>query len=173
MDDQWSAQDTTPTKVEAALRELLASRHRVSDSYAPARVVNLVVVVDAQFRGEVENRLRRVGRYHPSRLILCAVTPGRRTMDATVTLSSEVEEPKPGMLAVLRERVELEIGERHLRSLDPVVAPLLVSDIVTIVGTPPGHTEGLERVRRIAATALLDSQDEPVVREALARAAEL
>ena len=31
--------------------------------------MNLVVVVDREFRGEVENRLARVGRYHPSRLV--------------------------------------------------------------------------------------------------------
>jgi hypothetical protein len=51
MDDVWTAQDTSPGKVESALRELLSSRHQLSDSYAPARVINLVVVVDAQFRG--------------------------------------------------------------------------------------------------------------------------
>ena len=31
--------------------------------------MNMVVIVDKDFRGEVENRLQRVGRYHPSRLI--------------------------------------------------------------------------------------------------------
>ena len=48
----------------------------------PARVLNLVVIVDGEFRGEIENRLERVGRYHPSRLVLCAVEPGRTTIDA-------------------------------------------------------------------------------------------
>ena len=43
---------------------------------APARVLNLVVIVDREWRGEILNRLERVGRYHPSRLILCAVEPG-------------------------------------------------------------------------------------------------
>ncbi len=173
MDDVWSARDTSPGAIEKALRELLADRHRQSDAYAPARVLNLVVVVDAQFRGEVENRLRRVGRFHPSRLILCAVTAGRKGMDAVVTLSSEVDDPKPGTLAVLREKVEIEMGERHLAFLDTIVDPLLVSDIVTLAWAPHGHLEGVHRLRRLSAIALLDSQDEPEVREALERAAGL
>jgi glucose-6-phosphate dehydrogenase assembly protein OpcA len=170
MDDIWIRRDTTPGDVEAALRQLLTARHKISESYAPARVLNLVVVVDAQFRGEIVNRLHRVGRYHPSRLILCSVRPGRRKMDALVRLTSDVDDPKPGVLAVLRERVELAIGERHLRSLDSIVDPLLVNDIVTLVWAPHGHLEAVERLRRLAAIVLLDSQDEPEVHEALERA---
>ena len=173
MDDVWIARDTTPSAVEVALREMLSARHKQSESYAPARVLNLVVIVDKQFQGEVGNRLRRVGRYHPSRLILCSVAPGRRKMDAMVTLSSDVDDPKPGDLAVLRERVELAIGERHLQSLDTIVDPLLVGDIVTLAWAPHGHVQGLNRLRRLAAIVLLDSQDEPEVREAMSRAAGL
>jgi glucose-6-phosphate dehydrogenase assembly protein OpcA len=170
MDDVWSERDTTPSAVEAALRQVLTARHRLSDSYAPARVLNVVVIADAQFRGEVINRLLRVGRYHPSRLILCSVTPGRQKMDAVVRLTSDVDDPKPGVLAVLRERVELEIGDHHLRHLDTIVGPLLVSDIVTLAWAPHGHVEGVNQLRRLAAIVLLDSQDEPDVRDALARA---
>jgi glucose-6-phosphate dehydrogenase assembly protein OpcA len=170
MDDVWSATDTTPGAIEAALRGLLAQRHRVSEAFAPARVLNLVVVVDGEHRGEVENRLRGVGRYHPSRVILCAVTAGRRELDAVVSVTSDVDEPAPGDLALLREKIELEIGERHLASLDTIVDPLLVSDIVTLAWAPHGHTEGLGRLRRLAVTLLLDSQDEPDVGEALDRA---
>ena len=170
MDDVWSASDTTPGAIEAALRRLLAQRHRVSEAFAPARVLNLVVVVDADQRGEVEDRLRGVGRYHPSRVIVCAVTPGRRQMDAVVSVTSDVEAPEPGDLALLREKVVLEIGERHLASLDTIVDPLLVSDIVTLAWAPHGHTEGLSRLRRLAVTLLLDSQDETDVGRALDRA---
>ncbi len=172
MDDVWSARDASPSGIEAALRQLLASRHQQSESYSPARVLNLVVVVDAQFRGEVENRLQRVGRFHPSRLILCVVGQGRRTMDAVVTISSEVDDPKPGVLAVLRERIEIDMGERHLQSLDTIVDPLLVGDLVTLAWAPHGHLEGIRRLRRLRAIALLDSQDQPEVSEALEQAAE-
>ena len=41
------------------------------DAYVAARVLNLVVVLDREWRGEIFNRLEQVGRYHPSRTIFC------------------------------------------------------------------------------------------------------
>ena len=125
-DEVWAERDTTPGRIEAALRHLLAERHQQSHSFVPARVMNLVAVVDGQFRGEIENRLERVGRYHPSRLVLCAVETGRTTIDAWATMAAEDEEPKPGHIAVTRERIELDVGQSHLRGLDTIVDPLLV-----------------------------------------------
>ena len=80
-EDVWSARDTTPSAIEAALRELLGRRYQADRTFVPARVMNLVVVVDRGFRGEVENRLARVGRYHPSRLVIAAVDAGRTTLE--------------------------------------------------------------------------------------------
>src|SRR6476646_3039619 len=68
-EEVWRERDTTPSKIEAALRHLLIERYHDEDAFVPARVLNLVVVVDGEFRGEIENRLERVGRYHPSRLV--------------------------------------------------------------------------------------------------------
>ena len=84
----WSAQDTTPGAIEEALRELLRQQYQSDEAYAPARVLNLVVVLDREWRGEILNRLENVGRYHASRTILCAVEPGRSTIDATVALTT-------------------------------------------------------------------------------------
>ncbi len=81
-EDVWAARDTTPDAIEAALRELLRKRHAANRALAPARVLNLVVVVDREWKGEIANRLERVGRYHASRTILCAVEEGRETLDA-------------------------------------------------------------------------------------------
>jgi len=41
-----------------------------------------VAIVDRAYKGEIANRLERVGRYHPSRTVLCAVDGRRTTMDA-------------------------------------------------------------------------------------------
>src|ERR1700754_3825803 len=71
-EEVWRERDTTPSKIEAALRNLLIERYHDEDAFVPARVLNLVVVVDGEFRGEVENRLERVGRYPPSRLVVSA-----------------------------------------------------------------------------------------------------
>src|SRR5918992_510353 len=74
MSGVWSAEDTTPAAIEAALRSLLASEQQEGESpMAPARVLNLVAIVDREWKGEIANRLDGVGRYHPSRTLLIAV----------------------------------------------------------------------------------------------------
>jgi glucose-6-phosphate dehydrogenase assembly protein OpcA len=174
MDEVWAARDTTPSKVEQALRDLVARRHQQSEgAYVPARTLNLVVIVDRDFRGEVENRLEPVERENPSRVITCAVEPGRRTLDAWASMVSETDTPQAGIIAVAHERVRLSIGERHLRALDTIVDPLLVSDISTVVWAPHGHGEGIDALRRLAQIVLVDTHDEPDVRAALARSGEL
>ena len=82
-EDVWAERDTNPDAIDAALRELLRARHAANTALAPARVLNLVVIVDREWKGEIANRLERVGRYHASRTILCAVEEGRTTLDAT------------------------------------------------------------------------------------------
>jgi glucose-6-phosphate dehydrogenase assembly protein OpcA len=162
----WSAQDTTPAAIDAALRKLLAERHAENEAYVPARVLNLVVIVDRQWRGEIENRLERVGRYHPSRTVVCAVEPGRDTIDAWATLSAE-DDPKPGMAAATRERVEIEIGPHQVEHLDRVVDPVLVRDLSTVVWAPHGHREAVRALLDLAHVVLLDSLEEHDLRDAL------
>src|SRR5690242_1436500 len=85
-EEVWSARDTTPADVEAALRKLLQQHLADSRCDTPARVLNLIAVVDRQWRGEVSNRLDRVGRYHASRTLLIAVERGRTTIDAQAAI---------------------------------------------------------------------------------------
>src|SRR5215218_3811289 len=172
-EDVWSARDTTPSAIEAALRELLGRRYKEDRAFVPARVMNLVVIVERGFRGEVENRLARVGRYHPSRLIIAAVEENRTELDAWATVAAEDAVHKPGHIAVGRERIEVDIGPQHLERLDTIVDPLLVSDLATMIWAPHGHREGVESLRRLASIVLIDSQDEPEVHEAFERASDL
>ena len=96
VDEVWSERDTTPARIEAALRDIVTEHHHSDHPFVPARVLNVVVVVDGEFRGEIENRLERVGRYHPSRLVLCAVEDGRETIDAWAGVGTDDAEPTPG-----------------------------------------------------------------------------
>jgi glucose-6-phosphate dehydrogenase assembly protein OpcA len=175
MDSVWREADTTPTRIETALRELEMRRHGSDDQpFVPARVMNLVAIVDADFRGEIENRLKRVGRYHPSRLVLCAVEEGRTKLDAWAGIGTEDDEAAaPGHIAVAHERVEVTVGPQHLRALDRIVDPLLVPDLATMVWSPHGHHDAVDSLRRLAQIILIDSQDEPDTPDALARAADL
>jgi glucose-6-phosphate dehydrogenase assembly protein OpcA len=172
MEDVWRERDTTPGEIEAALREMFVQRHKEERAYVPARVMNLVVIVDADFRGEIENRLQRVGRYHPSRLVLCAVESGRRKLDAWATIGTE-DAPQSGEIAVGRERVELLLGEKHLAKLDAIVDPLVVSDLATMVWAPHGHSDAVDTLRRLAQIVLIDSLEAPDMHSALDRAESL
>jgi glucose-6-phosphate dehydrogenase assembly protein OpcA len=172
MEDIWREDDTTPGAVETALRKMFAERHKEERAYVPARVMNMVVIADKDFRGEIENRLVRVGRYHPSRLIFVAVEPGRKRLSATVRIGTD-DNAQTGGISVGRERVELLIGERHVSKLDTIVDPLVVSDLATMVWAPHGHPGAVDALRRLAQIVLIDSQDEPDVEAALTRADDL
>jgi glucose-6-phosphate dehydrogenase assembly protein OpcA len=169
-DALWSERDTSPGAIESALRELLRARHAENPNYTPARVLNLVVVVDAEWSGEIANRLARVGRFHPSRTIVCAVEPGRTTLDAVASLASDSDDDTPGQIALTRELVVVRCGERHLPHLESVVDPLVVTDLATVVWAPHGHPEAVDALLDLAQVVLLDSVDEPEVDEALERA---
>jgi glucose-6-phosphate dehydrogenase assembly protein OpcA len=170
----WRERDTTPGAIEEALRELIKEQCGRDEAYAPARVLNLVVIVDRDWRGEIMNRLDRVGRYHPSRTILCAVEQGRTTIDATVAITAEDDNaPKPGELALTRERVVLDLGPRHLEGLATIVDPLVVTDIATVVWSPHGHPDAVDALLHLAQVVLVDSVNEPDAGAAVARAREL
>jgi glucose-6-phosphate dehydrogenase assembly protein OpcA len=155
-EDVWTQRDTNPDAIEAALRELLRARHAANPSLAPARVLNLVVIVDREWKGEIANRLERVGRYHASRTLLCAVEERRTTIDATAVMS--YEEPKSG-LGVMREHVEIDIGPAHLERIDSIVDPVLVSELPTVLWSPHGHDEAVATLRGRIDVMLLDSDD--------------
>ena len=168
----WAGQDTTPGEIEAALRELLKERHARSEAYVPARVLNLVVVADREWRGEIQNRLDQVGRYHASRTILCCVEDGRETIDAWATMEG-ARATKPTDISVLHEQVVLDVGPHHLEHLETIVDPLVVTDLATLVWSPHGHPEAVDALLDIAQIVLIDSMDEPDPARAVARAKEL
>src|SRR4051812_47641342 len=166
----WSEADTPPSAVDGALRRVLAERPAEDPDFVPARVCNLVAIVDRDWRGEVENRLEKVGRFHPSRTIVCAVERRRTKIDAVVALGMEGEH-KQGEVAVGAERVELTIGEQHLERLETIVDPLIVPDLVTVVWSPHGHDNAVDALVKLAGVVLIDSITAPDPAAAVERAA--
>lgn len=178
-DAVWSAQATSPSVIEEALRHLVAECHAQIGQCVPARALNLVCIVDREWSGEIANRLRGVGRNHASRTVVCAVEPGRTTIDAQATISVEGS-PRAGEFAVMRELVIVTVGERHLRSLDTIVDALVVTDLRTAVWSPHGHPEAVDALTTgraggapIAQVVLLDAAEEPDPRGAMQRTCEL
>ena len=169
--DFWSEDDTRPDAVDEALRRLLHERHKADARLVAARVLNLIVVVDRDLKGETANRLERVGRYHASRTVLCAVQPGRTTLSAKALLA--YEEPTGGGTGLMRERVELDVGPQHLRQLDTIVDPVLVAELPTVLWCPHGHTEAVDALRSRVDVMLIDSDELYEPAEALTQAASL
>jgi glucose-6-phosphate dehydrogenase assembly protein OpcA len=171
-DAVWSAEDTTPSEIETALRALVMERHAENDAYVPARAISLVAVVDAEWRGEVENRLQGVGRFHASRTVLCAIEPDRETIGAHAVVHAE-DDPGHGQASAVREHVLVRLGPDHLRRLDRIVDPLVVPDVATAVWAPHGHRDAVDALSAIAQVVLQDSGDEPDPRRALERSRQL
>jgi glucose-6-phosphate dehydrogenase assembly protein OpcA len=178
-DAVWSAQETTPSSIEEALRHLVAECHAQTEQCVPARTLNLICVVDREWSGEIANRLRGVGRNHASRTVVCAVEPGRRTIDAQATISIDAA-PRAGEFAVMRELIIVTVGEQHLSSLDTIVDPLVVTDLRTAVWSPHGHPKAVDALTTgrsgspaLAQVVLLDAVDEPDPATALLRICEL
>jgi hypothetical protein len=171
-DAVWSEQGTTPDAIEAALRQLLIEAHAENDDVVPARVLNMIAFVDLEWAGEIANRLRGVGRYHASRTIVLAYEPRRERLDGRVMVASE-NPSAPGELALLRETVVVELGERHLDDLLTIADPLVVPDLPTLLWSPHGHHEIVADLLPLAQAILLDSVDEPEPAEALQRACAL
>jgi len=170
-EDVWSARDTSPDAIEAALRELLRERHAANHALAPARVLNLVVIVDRDWKGEIANRLEGVGRYHASRTVLCAIEERRETLDAVAVMS--YDEPKNGTLGVMHEQVEIDMGPGHLEGLETIVDPVVVSELPTVLWSPHGHERAVRALLRLTDVMLVDSDDLLEPTAAFARAAEL
>jgi glucose-6-phosphate dehydrogenase assembly protein OpcA len=168
-DAVWSEQNTTPDAIEAALRELLAERHSENGGFVPARVLNMMAFVESQYSGEIANRLRGVGRYHASRLIVLSYDPRRERLDARASVAAE-NEAKPGELVLLHETVIVELGDRHLDDLLSIADPLMVSDLPTLLWSPHGHPEAIDALLPLAQSMLLDSVDEPAWHDAIDRA---
>jgi glucose-6-phosphate dehydrogenase assembly protein OpcA len=170
-DDVWSEQDTNPDAIEAALRELLRQRHAANPDLIPARVLNLVVVADREWKGEIQNRLEHVGRYRASRTILCAVEEGRQTLDAVMVMS--YSEAPGGTIGVIHEKVEIDVGPEHLRRLDTIVDPVRAAELPTMLWSPHGFNEAVRALLPMTDVVLLDSDDHDPDGVTLRRAAQL
>ncbi len=169
--DVWAEQDTNPDAIEEAMREQLRERHAANQALAPARVLNLIVIVDRDWKGEIANRLDAVGRYHASRTVLCAVEEGRTTLDAVAVMS--YREPKEdGAIGVMHEQVEIDMGPDHLAGIETIVDPVVASELPTVLWSPHGHDEAVRALLGMIDVMLIDSDtllDPPA---SLARAAE-
>ena len=167
-DEVWREQNTTPSAIEKAIRGLITDARNRSDRYVPARSLNLVCIVNKEYSGEVANRLRGVGQFSASRTIVCSVSPKQETLDAvaTVAVPSDIDRSEA---APMSETVVLEMGPKHLRHLETIIDPLVVTDVPTVVWSPHDHPDALDTLLGLSQVVLVDSVDEPDLSDAILR----
>src|SRR6202000_411328 len=76
-------------------------------------------------------------------------------------------------LGVMHESVEIDLGPEHLRALQTICDPILVSELPTVLWSPHGHPEAVDAVCPLVDVMLLDSDDVDDPVEAFARAERL
>lgn len=160
-DTLWQGIDVEAADVEAALRRLEAERLRRGEGGA-GRALNLVVVLDVDYAGEVRRRLEQVGRNAASRTLLLRVSPRRRTVDAAVAVLGAGERRPDGTAPPLRETVLLDVGEAHRGRLPTIVDPLVITDVPTLLWAPHGDVEALVALAPLAQAVLFDADDAAV-----------
>jgi glucose-6-phosphate dehydrogenase assembly protein OpcA len=154
----WQQDDVDPAAVEQAMRALERERYQRRAGGLQARALNLVVLVDADYAGEITRRLESVGRNAPSRTILVRVHPRRSGLSARVTVSSRGGD-EGGHDAASNELVTLDVAERHLTRLESIVDPMVMTDVPTLAWAPHGHVAALESIHALAQTVMLDTTD--------------
>ncbi|MGX6447238.1 glucose-6-phosphate dehydrogenase assembly protein OpcA [Patulibacter sp. S7RM1-6] len=152
----WQQDGVDPAAVEGAMRTLERERFQRARGALPARALNLVAIVDADYAGEVSRRLESIGRNTPSRTILVRVAPRRSTLSARVTLTGDSD---PASRDALSELVVLDVAERHLPRLESIVDVMVMTDVPTIVWAPHGHVDALRSIGELAQTVMLDTAD--------------
>jgi glucose-6-phosphate dehydrogenase assembly protein OpcA len=177
MDHVWVQEGTSASGVAAALRRTIwrpVGADKDSRRWLfPPQALNLVLIVDAGLRDEIEHTLHRAGRLQPSRLIICAVQPELDGVSARGGIGVEDARGVPGRIALAYERVEITVGPEHLSTLDTIVDLLLEPALPTLVWSPQGHSDGVEALRRLAQIVLVDSQHGSDAIAALSRATAL
>ena len=108
----------------------------------------MIAFVDREWSGEIANRLRGVGRYHASRLLVLAYEPHRERLDARVMIASEGDAARPASWRCCARRWWSRLGDRHLDDLLTIADPLVVTDLPTLLWSPHGHHEIVERAAR-------------------------
>ena len=122
--DVWSERDTTPGRDRGgAARAAARAPRRERGARARRACSTWSWSSTATWKGEIANRLERVGRYHASRTILCAVEEGRTTLDAVAV--DELRRAGSGRhRRDARARRDRHRAPTHLRGLETIVDPI-------------------------------------------------
>jgi glucose-6-phosphate dehydrogenase assembly protein OpcA len=137
---RWVAKGVTAGDVNAELDRLHRAAGGPGRVLALARKLNLIVVPSPDRREkEVERALDGLGSYMPSRTL---VLRKHRTSQVDATLVMECQTPAgAGRVGLCHDRVVLSMDNGRLEHAASFLAPLLLSDLPTVVWLPEPASE--------------------------------
>jgi glucose-6-phosphate dehydrogenase assembly protein OpcA len=132
---RWTGEDVHVEDVVGELNRLHRELQDVGRGQALARTLNLIIApASPQAAKAVEEALAQLGAHSPSRtLVLRRHGPDR--LDAEVVLEGELPEDS-GRVGVAHDRVTLTAGASRLEHATSLLAPLLLSDLPTVLWLP-------------------------------------
>jgi glucose-6-phosphate dehydrogenase assembly protein OpcA len=154
---RWVGRGVSADDINAELARLHRAAGGPGRVLALARTINLIVVPCSDRREEaVERTLDELGSHTPSRaLVLREHTDSR--IDASLVMECETP-PGAGHVGLCHDRVLLSLDAARLEHSASLLAPLLVSDLPTVLWLPEPRADVpdprlLERAQRV----LIDS----------------
>lgn len=148
MDTERDFERPRPVDIGAIERELRRMWHEVSSDpahpVARARVLNLVVLVDAARINAACDSAAEVAVDHPARTIIVGMDTGKKKSSLSAEVSARCHIPFGRRQQVCSEQVVITAEGEATHNFHGVVTPLLTSDLPTFLwwmapGWPQGH----------------------------------
>jgi glucose-6-phosphate dehydrogenase assembly protein OpcA len=132
---RWRGEDVRLDQVVAELARLNRSLQAHGHGHAMARTLNLIVApASSAAASAVDDALAGLGAHSPSRtLVLRRHRAGR--LDAELEIESEIPDAA-GRVGVSHDRVTLTADDSRLEHAASLLAPLLLSDLPTVLWLP-------------------------------------
>jgi glucose-6-phosphate dehydrogenase assembly protein OpcA len=131
---RWVGKGVTADDIDSELERLRRATGGSERVVALVRTLNLLVVPCADWREQdVERALDRLGSHTPSRTLVLR-RHGADRVDADLVM--ECESPIPGHVGLCHDRVLLTMDDERLEHSASLLAPLLVTDLPTVLWLP-------------------------------------
>lgn len=153
---RWVSKGVTADDVNAELGRLHRAAGGADRVLALARTLNLIVGLCADsYEKEVERTLDELGSHTPSRTLVLRKHAANQ-VDAQLVMECETP-PGAGRVGLCHDRVLLTMDAARLEHSESLLAPLIVSDMPTVLWLPDPTWDVPERLLERAQCVLVDS----------------
>jgi glucose-6-phosphate dehydrogenase assembly protein OpcA len=144
--DIQTPRQVDPGSIDRELRKMWSQAS--ADTAHPvtrARILNLVIFVDAPELGETSDAAAELAAQHPSRTIVAAMNPGAADSRLSAEVSARCTLSFGRRQQICSEQIVITADGRSVDEVHGLVAPLLTSDLRTFLwwrraGWPSGHS---------------------------------